>query len=393
MIQSKIYLTAVLALSISITYLPAMAASPQKDANAGASVKGQANSWPKWFYYDQLGLREWNKGERPRAKQYFEQAFRIASSSLHGQPKDPVTARRLKEFIKHQTFLISYFEPIPPNSHGPNVTQHEILARTHEKQIEDTNDKLRFIDRLISFSDSVLGKTNYQSQDLKKQKNLFRMRVVQLKRDVESLRGWPHGSYDNGGRYSPSGPIVEKSDEKKFKAPKWYSGSTSDSWNKKKTVETQRSSSASSARTAPNVKTPDWYSRKENNNSKVYNREFKEEKGTMYVGGKPLPRSQQPQLPRQGLIPEGEGPREWGHNPRQFNKNRSTSLWGQSQQKSQLDLNQRDKAVPWGQNNKPRSKEYQGWGNGGWTDPSTRKIPGTDKSRDTQKLKDSVEWK
>ncbi|HMO22150.1 MAG TPA: hypothetical protein PKC98_14435, partial [Candidatus Melainabacteria bacterium] len=324
--KSSLFLMA--ALSLIVASQPVSAADPTKSTG-----KSAVSDWPKWYYYDQLGLREWNKGDRPRAKQYFEQSLRLAESSLHGQASlDPVTKRRAKEMLKHQNFLSSYFVK-PPEQALRGLSTKEAMAHVNEVQIEDTKDKLRWMDRLINFSEQVFGKNNYEAQDIRKMKSLYRMRVVQLKREVENLRGWPVESYDNGG--------TEVSDEKKTKGPKWYTGSTSESWNKKRAQEADAQ--------RQQAKRPDWFNRNskstgstgtttssatQSSQTPVYNRTYQEAKGTMYVGGKPVPRNEIEQLPRQGKIAEGDSPREWGHNPRQFNQNRSTNLWGQAPQKS-----------------------------------------------------------
>lgn len=360
----KFKLSLMVSLALTVVLLPAYAASPTTQAKKSAASNSYTN-WPKWYYYDQLGLREWNKGDRPKAKSYFDQSFRYADNTVRGQTSlDPITKRRLKEMMKHQGFLISYFVPIPPQNLR-NLSRKEVMARTSEKQIEDTQDKLRFIDKLISFSEGVFGRNNYETQDLTKQKSLYKMRVMQLKAQVESMRGWPVNSYDNGGKYTPNKPYTEVSDEKKTKGPKWYTGSTTDSWNKK--------------------------------NQGKPTRTYQEAKGTMYTGGRPVPRSQTQQLPRQGKIAEGDGPREWGQSPSDFNKQKSNNLWGQSQNKSDLDLNKKDKPLPWGQSSKPKTKQYNGWGNSGWSDPRFKpqgKVnDGTEEHRDNEKPSNSVEWK
>lgn len=389
--KSSLFLMA--ALSLIVASQPVSAADPTK-----SSGKSAVSDWPKWYYYDQLGLREWNKGDRPRAKQYFEQSLRLAESSLHGQASmDPVTKRRAKEMLKHQNFLSSYFVR-PPEQALRGLSTKEALAHVNELQIEDTKDKLRWMDRLINFSEQVFGKNNYEAQDISKMKSLYRMRVVQLKREVENLRGWPVESYDNGGRFTPNKPYTEVSDEKKTKGPKWYTGSTSESWNKKRAQEADAQ--------RQQAKRPDWFnsnsrstgstgttssSATQSSQTPVYNRTYQEAKGTMYVGGKPVPRNEIEQLPRQGKIAEGDSPREWGHNPRQFNQNRSTNLWGQAQQKSDLDMNKPEKAPDWGTNPKPKTKQYQGWGNAGWTGPRNDR-PNSD-SNSNNKPTNSVEWK
>ena len=395
----KTSLFLLVALSLTMSSQPVSAAGPTSTSGKSATGKSAVSDWPKWYYYDQLGLREWNKGERPRAKQYFEQSLRLAENNLHGQTSlDPVTKRRVKEMLKHQNFLSSYFVK-PPEQALRGMSAKEAMAHVDELQIEDTKDKLRWMDRLISFSEQVFGKNNYESQDIRKQKSLFRMRVVQLKRNVENLRGWPVMSYDNGGRFTPNKPVTEISDEKKTKGPKWYTGSTTDSWNKKRAQEADAQ--------RQHAQRPEWFNRNarstgttgstttssatQSAQTPVYNRSYQEAKGTMYVGGKPVPRTETEQLPRQGKIAEGDSPREWGLNPRQFNQNRSTNLWGQAPQKSELDINKPDKSPDWGTNPKPKTKQYQGWGNAGWTGPRSDR-PNSD-SNSNNKPTNSVEWK
>ena len=358
----------------ALLILPALAKEPafaQSTAKAKTKSSAKTSQWPRWYYYDQVGLRAWNAREKDKAERYFKMALDTCQADIGGKKNlDPVTKRMVGEVINHQFFLVSNFK-VPDKQTLNRVTPKEGMALTKVYQIEETPQKIKDLDRLAAFHERIFGKNDERIHGIRRTQAKLRIRKITLKKEVEGLRGWPPNSYDNGGRYAvttfyhinPDGTTTEidkptedsmRSHDPTYKRNEWY---------KKNYKDPNRTGSHyRGLRPSMDGHMPDWYA---DQNGKVVKKRDDNSK-TMYVGKRKIE-------PNPGHIGTGYDPNKpkpvarsqhWGDNPRNYNDPDSTGqrrTWGAPQPYKTTTFTggskrNNEKNIPWGAYQKPKKE-------------------------------------
>lgn len=345
----------------------AVASTPAEAAQQEAATvkkfeemkKKAASSWPKWYYWDQVGLKDWNSGDRPRAKQKWEYALGIAEAEVRGKKLDPVTARRFREFLDHQILLVQYFQ-LPNKRELAGKDPREQYALINDARIEDIERTLKYLDRVERLGNSTLGRGHYAMQPF----NRIRVKHEEWKRSMkyenETIRGWPIGSYDNGGKQGKTGTPVVIQDRRETRPPDW--------WKNQKGAEVWKDQRDSHQKTQTT-------SAKAGYDPNRFKSSYNRTPGTMYVGGKQVKVSDRPNKDNPVGNVAGNSPKEWG------NTNRLTDAkkplpWGQYDGTPRgPDLNAKPVPQLWGTSAKPKDPLKQGWGNNTWGTQQLNKPP------------------
>lgn len=323
--------------------------------------KTAATSWPKWYYWDQVGLKDWNAGDRPKAKQKWEYALGIAEAEVRGKKLDPVTARRFKEFLNHQVMLVQYFQ-LPNKRELAGKSGQEQYAMINDARIEDIERTLKYLDRIERLGNSTLGRGHYAMQPF----NRIRVKHEEWKRSMkyenECIRGWPIGSYDNGGKQGKISPPKVVQDRRETRPPDWWKDQKgAEVWRDQRDAHQQQQQQTNAAKGGLDP----------NRFKSSYNRT----PGTMYVGGKKVKPTERPNTDNPTGNIAGNSPKEWG-NTNRLTDAKKPLLWGQYDSSDRgPDLNAKPVPQMWGTSAKPKDPLKQGWGNNTWGGQSLNKPP------------------
>lgn len=149
--------------------LPANAANPTSGASTAQNPKERA--WPKWYYYDYMGMREWRKGNKQRGMDLMDQSYRMAEASCGNSrvPLDNFTKKLLGDVIEHQCFHLLLWREVPKEK-AENMSIKELTKRDVRGIPQSELEKQqRFLDKLSRFGQGTLGKKHYVVQRIDRQ--------------------------------------------------------------------------------------------------------------------------------------------------------------------------------------------------------------------------------
>lgn len=332
---------------VALIILVGYSATPCHAANTKSTKKKSA--WPQWYYYDQLGLRQWNAGKKAQAETLFKRSYNMMDRSLHarkGHGLDPVTKRRFLDVLNHQMFLVSYFKT-PAEASLRGLEGNERAATVLDSEIEQSKEKLKLIERVKNTYKKYYGNDGKRVYDYDKAITQLRVRVIQKKANVETLRKWPRRSYDNGGRYSTghyhinkdgtttniSGPTEAflRAKDQTFDKNEWY---------KKNSREKKSGSYYRGLKPTLGHEVPEWYS----------GRKTRRKVDANYRRLPSLPRNSRTAKPnsKNRDISQRVAPKPWG---------------APKPKKVEIKPNDSQKNVPWGQKPSPKKgTNYRPWG-------------------------------
>ena len=380
-------------ISSSVDRQSAWAATPTSKA------KKTANSIPRWYYWDQMGLKAWNARDKEKAKYYFNRSLILCEQDLtkYRGKLDRVTKTRAEGVINHQMFIIADVKRVT-RQEAKHMTAQEILRTNYKTQIDANEDKIKHLQRLHGSAARIFGKNALIGQTIQTTVTKYRIAELQLKRKYEKVRGWPMHSYDNGGKFSD---------------PRWYEinkdgtvdyvdAPTQDAmrqhdpdfdrnayWKKHSHVDKRKTGSHYKGLN-PTVggRMPDWYKTQTSKYSRGSQQSTQSKKTTtMYAGGREVKRDtpkyrftktraqQNPDEKQRQTRSRG-----WGDKPlEKANQNRQRKqLWGQHQPDPKTAGNRTPKKTAqqlWGQNNQSQKgpqdeKINKNWGNKTWSNKS-----------------------
>lgn len=154
-------------LAVAATLL--MQASPGLAANpASPYSSGERATWPKWYYYDQVGLRMWLKGDRNAALNMFDQSYKMAENQLQGKkPLDNRTKSMVHDVVNHQLFHMGEWRKAT-DAQARSVTPAELAAKVGTVTKNERERELRWLERLEAFAKRNLGAKHLDVQALEK---------------------------------------------------------------------------------------------------------------------------------------------------------------------------------------------------------------------------------
>lgn len=142
---------------------------------------------PKWFYYDQIGLREWHKGNKDRALNYFDQSYKLCKSALSGtKALDNRTKTMVIDVINHQQFHMGVWRATPENTAKMTDTRLLAINNAAGKALADDEKQMAFLGELETFAKRCLGPNHLMVQALARNRNL-NMSDAQKKLYLEKL--------------------------------------------------------------------------------------------------------------------------------------------------------------------------------------------------------------
>ncbi|MBX9669123.1 MAG: hypothetical protein K2X93_15970 [Candidatus Obscuribacterales bacterium] len=148
--------------------LPATAANSTTGASAARSNRP---AWPKWYYYDYIGMREWHKGNKSQGLAYLDQSYKLAQAACGSgrAPLDNYTKKLLGDVIEHQTLHIADWREVPREK-AQNLSVKELLKRESRGIPQSEKERQwRFLEKLTKFAGGTLGKRHYVVQRLEAQ--------------------------------------------------------------------------------------------------------------------------------------------------------------------------------------------------------------------------------
>jgi hypothetical protein len=156
------------ALALVSQALPCSAAKPYSPYSSG-----ERQAWPKWYYYDQVGLRSWHKGDKDAALNYFDQSYKMAESALNSRkPLDYKTKAMVRDVINHQLFHMTVWNQ--PSAAAARTTSVRELATIGVKVSDSERDRqLRWLERLEAFAKRCLGPNHLDVQALEKHRHFL----------------------------------------------------------------------------------------------------------------------------------------------------------------------------------------------------------------------------
>ncbi len=146
---------------------PAQAANPTSGASA-SQTKSTKQAWPKWYYYDYLGMREWHKGNKRQGLAYLDLSYKLAEASCGNSrgSLDNYTKKLLGDVIEHQTFHLTEWREVPREK-AENMNIRELLKRDARGIPQQERERQwKFLDKLSRFAQGTLGKKHYVVQRL-----------------------------------------------------------------------------------------------------------------------------------------------------------------------------------------------------------------------------------
>lgn len=174
--------------AVAMTLTPAMTlmlALPS-DAQPAPKVAGR-QPWPRWFYYDQIGLREWHKGEKQRALNYFDQSYKLCKADLSGsKPLDNRTKTMVIDVINHQQFHMGMWRQPSPEVQANTDTRLLAINNAAGKAMVDDEKQMAFLSELLTFAKRCLGPKHLIVQAMERNRNL-NMSDAERKLYIEKL--------------------------------------------------------------------------------------------------------------------------------------------------------------------------------------------------------------
>jgi hypothetical protein len=156
-------------LAVAATLL--LQASPGSAANPYGS--GERQTWPKWYYYDQVGLRMWHKGDKNGALNMFDQSYKLAESQLQGKRAlDTRTKSMVRDVVNHQLFHMNVWRQ-PNETQSRTATLQELVTKTAQVSKSERERELRWIERLEAFAKRNLGPKHLDVQALEKHRQFL----------------------------------------------------------------------------------------------------------------------------------------------------------------------------------------------------------------------------
>ncbi|MDZ4833800.1 MAG: hypothetical protein SGJ27_08470 [Candidatus Melainabacteria bacterium] len=131
--------------------------------------------WPKWYYYDQIGLREWHKGDKQKALNYFDQSYRMCKNALgptSSRPLDNATKTMVTDVINHQQFHLTVWRATPVNTARTVDELRQIANQPGGISINENEKQLAFVQEIESFAKRCLGEKHLLVQNLGRHRNL-----------------------------------------------------------------------------------------------------------------------------------------------------------------------------------------------------------------------------
>lgn len=158
--------------AVAALLVPQAMAMPSFAASPNPYSAGERQAWPKWYYLDQLGLRQWHKNNRDSALSYFDQSFKLAEASLMStaKPPDIRTKAMYRDVVQHQLFHMTEWSRITPEK-TRGLTNKEIVAASLRPKDNENEKKLRFLERLERFAKRALGEKHLDVQAIAKHRN------------------------------------------------------------------------------------------------------------------------------------------------------------------------------------------------------------------------------
>lgn len=334
-----------------------LAANPPAGANTSyARATQQRRYMPKWVYYDRLGLAAWNKGERPTAKTHWEFAMSLCENDLRGRPKgtfDKQTKLWVNDLLQHMTFLMTYYDQ-PKAEALKGMTAKDAMIKMKQAVVDDIDRKLQWFDKLESFAKMLVGRECYIVQDFRMLRCKQLMMQEQYRREICDLKGEQYRPRNGSG----DGTMFIIEDKRAVKKPAWWKNQPEiPTWRRDylkvgQDVKPARSNKPTTGTKVSPQGYPSWWDKGDK----------PEIPGVSYVGGKQIKRQDVGSDGHQWNPTHGDTSPLWGENQNtQINK---PNKWGtQAERDPAMDLNAKQKAPNWGENNTPRETSVTGWGN------------------------------
>lgn len=319
-----------LALAIASACLIAAAAP-------GYAVKPATWQYPKWYYYDQLGLQLWNKGEKRKALENFKYAKRICETSTRMPPGgfDPRTKRIIWDLIQHNMLHLTVEDAEAPKL-GTNTDQ---IARM-EAQVEEENrrldKKIEFLQEMKRFVQRFVGPKVHLAVDMDQRISGIEMNKIQ---NLDTLRRYQTGNHLIA---SPVDESQRVTDNKGAPVPKWFRTNKSRQFSQE-AAQVERKSSE-------------------------HQRGVSYQAGKRYEEGKSTPQSNGGWGGDMGKVDNPNGLKNTGWGSGESGPQRYKNLWGQ--EREDLDINKKRRPKYWGESNTPKETVGSGWGSGSnWGEP------------------------
>jgi len=158
------------AITMMISAIPCSAAPSGTPQPLNGVGKVQA-SWPRWYYYDQIGLREWHKGDRDRALNYFDQSYKMAEAALTGRRAlDNRTKQMITDVVNHQQFHMTVWRSPAPEA-SRTASLRELATRGITISPSERDRQLRWLERLTAFAKRALGPKHLEVQALERHRH------------------------------------------------------------------------------------------------------------------------------------------------------------------------------------------------------------------------------
>lgn len=373
----------------------AWAATPTNKAKKATS------NIPRWYYWDQMGLKAWNARDKKKAKYYFDRSLVLTDQALakYKGNLDRITKTRAEGVIDHQIFVIADIKLVTKQE-AKNMTTQEVLEANCMRELGSIDDKIKQLQRLSNTSARILGKRSLKGQSIQRSITKYRIRAMQLKRKYERLKGWPMHSYDNGGKFADKrfyeinkDGTIDYVDEPSQDAMRRHDPDFDRNayWKKHKHVDKRRNGSYyKGLNPAVGHTMPEWYKTQKSKYARGSQRAKQSKKSTtMYAGGRAVKRNtpkyqftkykkqENPALKQSQARSRGWGDQSAAKNGQ--NKPRK-QLWGQGKPDPRTTSNRSPKKTAqqlWGQNNRNQNppkdeKTNKSWGNKGWSNRSRR---------------------
>lgn len=322
----------ILAIAAAASCLIVAAAAPG-DAKPAAKFQ-----YPKWYYYDQLGLQLWNKGEKKKAVEQFKFAKRMCETSTRIPPGglDTKTKGIITDLIHHNmlVLVVEDEEPIKAgNISDPNLR----LTAEVEERNRQLDKKIQFIQDMKKFVQRFIGQKVHLAVDMDQRVNGIHILQAQnndyLFRVTHGLRGFANSPVSDADRVT---------DNKGVAIPKWFRSNSS--------------------------RFGDAGQEKERPPGAQY------ERGVSYKGGQryePHRQNSEANGGWGGNMGQTDNPalksQGWGSGETS-GPQKLKNLWGQ--EREEIDINKKRPPKAWGETNTPKETAGSGWGSGSnWGEP------------------------
>jgi len=320
-----------LALAIAATLI-ATAAAP------GYAKPAATFQYPKWYYYDQLGLQLWHKGEKKKAVENFKYAKRICETSTKVPPGgfDARMKRLIRDLIDHN-MLVLVVEDEEPLKVG-NISDPKLrLEAEVEERNRQLDKKILFYEDMKRFVQRFVGPKVHLAVDM--DTRIGGINALKAQNNDHLLR---YTTNNRGFNAAPARESDRITDNKGVAIPKWFRSNSS--------------------------RYGDAGHEKERKGGAIY------ERGVSYKGGQRYEPHRQNsegnggwggsmgQTDNEGVKSHGwgnadsNGPRKWQNN------------WGE--ERLDIDVTKKRPPKAWGETNVPKETAGSGWGSGSnWGEP------------------------